>query len=307
MMARKHISLMVFVLTLAACASVKTGPYGPFETKHHEHGTYYLFGQSESKSLIIYLEGSGMNSVLGVKSGRHWKSVQFTYFVTNAYQDRFVVLVPEKLTMKPGCDYGTDSAIRSAYAVDNLVQSYVESIDHYLSTTHYDHVYLFGVSEGGLLLPAVYNQLAEKPEIDKIVIWGAGGLNQYECFKILADSPVWMPDGYRALCAQVEQERKNIDQNPDSIEKSYLGWPYRRWSSFFVYNPIEELALIDIPVFFVQGNVDWNSPVESVHRVQESLPNKPFTYRYIAEMGHFPDDESVIFSLLNEIAGWLQL
>lgn len=260
---------------------------------------------SKGQNLVIYLEGSGLYSVLGVKSGSIWTEYSFSRFVSRYFSDFATVVIPEKPFMKPGRQYHQDEKVLDAYTARNLVNHYARLIDEYLNTTEAKKVYLFGYSEGGLLAPAVYSSLKNRTRIDKIIIGSAGGMNQYDQFRTLADSYVKMPDEYREECRRIVEVRQKMRDYPDSLYHWYLGWPYKRWSSFFRFNSMGYYADINIPVLFFHGTADWSVPVESTRLVQKVYPDKDYTFWYINGMEHIPKNDKALNDLFARIHDWL--
>jgi esterase/lipase len=276
----------------------------------HEINVYnhliYTFNNNKYKALI-YIDGSGLNSVLGVKNTDKWTSVNFSYFIANNLNSDFTLVIPEKLNFKKGIDYTNNSEVLLKYTVENLVESYSSKIDYYIENNkNVNEIYLLGISEGGLLVPKILNTIKNKSKIKKMVIWGAGGYSQKECFKILAKSAIQMPETYRNECKKISEVEKDIEQNPKAIDKYYLGWPYSRWSSFFKYQPIDEYVGIDIPVLFIQGLKDYNSPFESVKYIEEEYRNKNYEYAYYRDMGHIPEKKEDIARIIQSIYSWIK-
>ncbi len=115
-----------------------------------------------------------------------------------------------------------------------------------------------------------------------------------------------MPTGYRNECAKIDTIIDEVSSDPYSITKYYLGWPYNRWNSFFSYQPFNEFNTINIPILFVQGKYDYSSPIESVVFIQDNYANKQYKYMYY-NMGHIPDNDKGIESILNDISIWIDM
>lgn len=298
-------AVILSILLLGSCATTKS-VYSNLKIEEYDKTHLYQVG-ANSKDLLIYLEGSGTASVLGEKQNGKWISVNFGYFISKYFGPTYRIAIPEKLFIGIGENHSTDSAFLKKYTVDNLVKSYCKSIDAYLAKhSEYENVYIIGASEGGLLLPKVYAELNQRERIKKAIVIGAGGLDQYECFRILAKSSIEMPEKYRNECKKVDEIVNEINTDPESIEKQYMGWPYLRWNSFFKYRPYEYYSAIKIPVLFYQGRLDWSSPIESVEYLQKNILNTNFEYRYIDTMGHIPafDDEEMK-QFIKELNDWL--
>jgi len=265
----------------------------------------YTFNGNQKK-LLIFIEGSGLNSVLGVKKNNRWESVQFGYFLANNPDNEFTLAIPEKLDFEAGKDYKNDKNALKQYTVDNLSDSHARKIDRYIDATSFDAIYLLGASEGGLLAPKIVNALRNKSKIRKMIVWGAGGYSQEECFRILALSKIPMPESYRKECERIDEIKKEIASHPDSIDTYYLGWPYARWSSFFDYRPIDEYLTINIPILFIQGLEDYNSPYESVKYVEATIHNEKYEYNYYEHMGHVLNDTEKTAEIIRSLYLWLK-
>jgi len=305
---KKTISLCIvfFIISviLTSCQTISKNPYPKILVKVFNNRNLYLLC-SDKSDLMIFIDGSGMNSVLGVKDGDTWKSVEFSYFVINTYMNEYDIAIPEKLNFTLGENCVNNEQKLKNYTVDGLVTAYTQTIDGYLNTKKYNKIILFGVSEGGLLLPKIYNNLENKANITKLVVWGAGGYSQYDTFKILANSTVQMPKEYKAECSRIDEVDGDIKKNPYSMNKFYFGWPYNRWSSFFNYEPIKEYESINVPILFIQGLYDYSSPVESVKYIQEKYSDKHYKYLFY-KMGHTPDTFNDIKKILSDISLWIK-
>lgn len=293
--------IVSFILT--SCQTMSIKPYSNLETQIINGSNLYLTS-SDKADLLIFINGSGMNSVLGEKKGDKWTYFEFPYFIIKVYRNLYDIAIPEKLDFSLGENYENDRLRLSNYTVDGLVTTYTQTINEYLNKNNYKSVILFGISEGGLLLPKIYNALNNKECINKMIIWGAGGYSQAECFRVLANSVTPMPLGYRTECAKIDQVVNEVYNDPYSMTKYYLGWPYNRWNSFFRYQPIKEYSSINIPILFVQGKYDYSNPIESVTIVQENYKNKQYKYMFY-DMGHVPDNDKEIESILIDISTWI--
>jgi pimeloyl-ACP methyl ester carboxylesterase len=300
--------LCIAVACLISCANIpKNGFDGLVAHRINGNGVYEIPSEG-SKRLLIYIEGSGTTSVLGEIKNEKWVSVNFGYFVVKQLSPSYTVIIPEKLGIGIGENHWNDPKFLRKYTVDNLVSGYARSIDGYLDAHRdYESVFVIAGSEGGLLFPKILSELNNKDRIRKAVVIGAGGLSQFECFKILARSSVEMPEKYREECGKIEEVYSDVQRNRDSLDMVYLGWPYARWSSFLDYRPFDYYASVDIPVLFYQGVEDWSSPVESVEYIQKNLRNEEFEYAYIEGMGHVPDlsDESSVSEYFSVVRRWL--
>jgi esterase/lipase len=307
----KRVFLFVgfFSAILFSCKTVPEifkNPYPDMTTLQYRNSNAYEFKNNQSNKLFIYIDGSGLTSVLGVKQNETWKNLRLAYFIARELRNEYTVFIPEKFNMEAGSDYSNNREKLANYTMENLLNCYLESINMYLSESDYQNIVIFGVSEGAHMLPYIYNNMAAKDQVDCMVSTACGGLSQYEQFKILANSSVNMPDSTRALFQDVDNEMKKINADPYSLDKTYYGWPYNFWSSFINVRPFEEYKVIDIPIYFIHGELDINTAVESTKYIEEHLPEKPFEYLYYENMGHGPKDEKEIVVVINDIKKWIE-
>lgn len=209
--------------------------------------------------------------------------------------------------MTVGGDHQNDEDMLHRYTFDDRVESAVKVIDTFLDKTVYDTVYIFGVSEGGVILPRVYQRLESKARVAKLIISGSGGLSQAEEFEILqhyADLPDPLRQGYEQLGSVIEE----IRADPDSIEKEYFGHTFKRWSSFLDYRPLDDLMEIDIPILLIHGTEDVNSPVETAQALAEEFNAQGktnLTYHEYEGMGHGPSNKEEQDEMYAALREWL--
>lgn len=71
---------IVIGVILTSCQTMSIKPYSNLETKTYNGRNLYL-SRSDKADLLVFINGSGMNSVLGEKKGNIWTSVEFPYFI----------------------------------------------------------------------------------------------------------------------------------------------------------------------------------------------------------------------------------
>jgi pimeloyl-ACP methyl ester carboxylesterase len=296
---------VAFGVLLTSCATA----YGSFEIAGGNQDPAYVLGNPASERLIIYLDGSGKHSTLGTRQDGRWRSVGAAYLMQSYFGKDYALLVPERLGLAAGQDISGDPERMSAYTAENLIQSYAAAIDGYLDGHEYRSVCLIGFSEGGLVLPGVYGRLRHQSAIGQAVVWGSGGMSQLDCFRTLAGAggALAMPGDYRTELGRVDAIAADLQASGPGADagKSWLGWPYSRWRSFFAYRPLDGYRAMSIPVLFIQGRQDWSTPWQSVALVERELPEKPFSYRYQETMGHSPSSNAEWNQRLAEMKEWM--
>ncbi|MGH1422958.1 MAG: prolyl oligopeptidase family serine peptidase [Hyphomonas sp.] len=111
---------------------------------------------------------------------------------------------------------------------------------------------IIGVSEGGTLAAAL---AAENPEIENLVIIGAGGMTFRTELEILAER--------RGNIEQLQRGFAAIEKDPSSTTKTFWGHPHAYWSSMLDINPMEYFAVTTQKVFIFAGALDESVPSES--------------------------------------------
>src|SRR5690606_14410198 len=172
--------------------------------------------------LLIYSDASAYSSGLGPKEKRRSQTGTIACELQNRPLPRSDRLVPEKRNIKPGQNYEHDIDILRDHTLDQRVQTAKTAITDYLAGNPYQRVLLVGHSEGGCLLPRLYLSLKENFTISGLALLSAGGLSQYEMFRILKDKDLPMPAEYKVRVSRIEEAAKDIKENPDSITKGYL-------------------------------------------------------------------------------------
>jgi pimeloyl-ACP methyl ester carboxylesterase len=300
----KLFMITIMVVLLQACATTynRVDPYPNMEIRAFNYSNAYEFKNHDSKKLLIILEGSSWNSVLGNRKNNTWRDVGMASQMVQVLQDRYTIFVPERFSREPGLNYFDDLDDRAQYTFDNVLSCYRESITEYLSQNEYESIVMLGSSEGAFILPVLYHQI-DNTNISLLVSVAGGGLSPREIYPILAISDI-TPISWKKLYNQVIQ-RYQSKPYPDSLEIGFMGLPFRYWSSMVDIRPIDYYEYIDIPVLFVQGAKDYRIPKESTQYIEQNLPGKPFDYIYYPKMGHGPSGYKDTVILREDIANWI--
>jgi hypothetical protein len=119
-----------------------------------------------------------------------------------------------------------------------------------------------GFSEGGRIATKL---AAENKKITHLVSAISGGLNQF--YSSIINSRI------DALTGKVTHQEaqtiidslfavyQNIYNDPNNTEKWYYGHPYKRWGSYCTDIPLVHLVKLDIPILFLNGSTDRNTPI----------------------------------------------
>jgi predicted esterase len=280
--------LMLFtcslLLLICSCS------YGNFTTCTLSQGnnscSYYLFERNDNspnENLVVYLEGSTMHSALGIKGSiLPWKSYSAAYVFQKILSDEFDLMVPERMNMETGRDYSDDTLRLREYTLKNRVNASANIIDAIIGVNRYKNIFIIGYSEGGLILPKVYNQLKNKTPVKKLICISAGGYSYYQLIKTTLTER-GLPDSY------VDSTIAEMIKDPGSVTRFAFGHPYNKWRDFLYYDPMEEYKKVDIPILVIHGDSDTNASVKSSRFLKnkfDEMGKKNLTYIEIKNADH---------------------
>lgn len=305
-------ALIIAALLIAGCGN--PDPYDNITTTRFEDGdsftNCYLIptGSKARSKLLIVISGSSYVSVLGKleDDGWAWKGDPWVFLGNELFNRSYDILVPERTNVEPGSDHAGDPRVLATYTVETRCRTMARAIDTFLASPEsspYDEVYLFGQSQGGGLVPRIYDELSEKTRIKKIVITSAClGLSMYDRFLGLRDADNTPPADVK-LYRELEEVYERVQSNPGSIDDLWWDDPYKMWHSFFDYLPLPYLRKIDIPILLVHGRDDTTSLIDcSRIAVNEftKLGKTNLTYLEL-DGGHFCWVDN-----LEALASWLE-
>ncbi len=148
-----------------------------------------------------------------------------------------------------------------------------------------------GISEGGQLVPKLAHECSS---ITQLVALASTGLNQFYSSiinrRMDADAGrITHQEAQEAIDGLFETYKK-IYADPESTEKWYYGHPYKRWGSFCNDIPLNHLVELDIPILYVKGTADRNSPaLQSDYIMLEfiRLGKTNLTYKTLPGVDHW--------------------
>jgi pimeloyl-ACP methyl ester carboxylesterase len=117
-----------------------------------------------------------------------------------------------------------------------------------------------GHSEGGIVAARV---AAERPEVTHVASLSGGGPTQLFDFVSNAarPRPDDKPGDAERRAQSIYDAWADVRKDPESITRSWLGHPYRRWSSFLERSVAEELLRAKAHVYVAAGTRDAVIPV----------------------------------------------
>lgn len=258
-----------------------------------------------NNKLIIYINGSELNCAIGINQQNQKYFINLLNILDQYCSYDFDMLIPDKINITQSQDHSYDSNVISHYTVNERVQSAVTVIDYFLENNNYQDVILLGASDGGMILPSIYNKVKNKEKVSKLIVMAGGGLSQYEEFKILRSNHS-LPNGYKSELLRLDNMINEIKKDPDSLTQQYLGWPFKRWSSFMFYRPIDEYIKIDVPILVIHGEKDISTPVESSREIQHEFSKLgKSNLTYIEYKGWDHQLSTHMKVILKDISNWI--
>jgi predicted esterase len=234
-------------------------------------------GQEDKATPILLISGSGCRP--------------FGQRIPSFFQ-RYPAPVDVYFLEKTGIAKGDDGtrcspAYRHADRLERRVEDALAFIgaEPRLKTLAARRLAILGFSEGGMVAPIVATRSAK---IGWLATAGSGGLPQSEEFLIFQARGA-APYATLFTREQLLQTFAAIKADPDSIDKEFLGNPYRYWSSRLFVDPLSSYARLDIPVVAAMGENDDSVPIESGRRLGAyfaTRPDKPFTFVEYPRAGH---------------------
>ncbi len=166
---------------------------------------------------------------------------------------------------------------------------------------------LLGFSEGGAVAPIV---ALRSPKIGWLATGGSGGLPQSQSFLLFADRgvPPYASPFSREIFLKTFEA---IKADPQSLNKTFFGHPYRYWSSHLFHDPLTTYAQLDIPMVAAMGEKDDSEAIESGRALRDYFsahPEKQFTFIEYPNAGHSlqAPDKANLQDFVAGLAAWFK-
>lgn len=238
-------------------------PYDKYELKKDKDTIIFYLSVTSHKEnlpLIVYVQGSGMNSLFENRNGKIVStSGHRTWFIVG--QEKYRVLVVEK----PGVKYlqkGESESFDHKFSLESWSSTIMNAIDYVIQNEKIDKdkILLAGHSEGGIVASKVANLMKDK--ISNVAILAGEGPSQlYSLYKFADDGTFFntkehnMPTSEQRI-SYLKEQLNNILSEPNNTEKKFFGFTYLRWSSMLKTSVIEELLDYNGKILLLQGTSD---------------------------------------------------
>lgn len=221
---------------------------------------------TEAVPLVVFVQGSGAGSHF-IEVGDKIGTTSGFPHIHDALRGRGRVMVVEKPGVEvfsqpaqPGSAEGASDSFKREHTLDRWAEAVRASINAALELPGIDHTRLLvmGHSEGGLVACRV---AALEPRVTHVAVLAGGGPSQLfdfthmarhgGMFDMVSSSPdervKWINDAWAGVL-----------DDPESADKMWFGHPHRRWTTFCVTSPVEQLLKCDpkLRVYIAQGTAD---------------------------------------------------
>ena len=169
----------------------------------------------------------------------------------------------------------------------------IEKLSEQISNSQ-NKVIALGISEGGQLVPRLAHECSH---ITHLVGLSTSGLNQFYSSiinrRMDANAGRISHQEAQEAIDELFETYKKVYADPESTEKWYYGHPYKRWGSFCNDIPVDHLVELDIPILYVKGTADRNSPaLHSDYLMLEFIRHGKtnLTYKTLSGVDHWMNE-----------------
>ncbi len=176
-----------------------------------------------------------------------------------------------------------------------------------------DQIYVLGHSLGGYLLPRIYD---EELNIAGL-IYMAASADPLEDLIVMQVNYLANLDGSVSseeqaqidAVAQIRDSVQSDDLTKDTDASTLMGVPSSYWLDLRDYDPVEMAAKIEIPMLFLQGERDYQVPVNQLEQYRERLGGKA-VYKIYPGLNHLmifgegepnPEEYSVLGKVSDDV------
>ncbi|HGY54798.1 MAG TPA: hypothetical protein ENK44_03765 [Caldithrix abyssi] len=236
---RIFISFLFFYLFfIVGCKSHVSLNLKKFTVKNKLHHVDYFIGYPSELSyekIVLLISGTGRFSA----SQDFGKGSEASLY-------GFSVVYPEKSFIQDSTEYFKhDNRKQRMYELKTVIDDLIKKGTK--------KILILSESEGTMLAPEIAKLYQDKicglislggsifPFKDDILFASENRIGQFE--KLLPKN-------------NVENIFREIENQPDNVEKEFMGHSYRFWNSYLEYNPIDDLKLLTCPILYVNGEYD---------------------------------------------------
>lgn len=246
----------------------------------HENDTihYHTFSKTNIDSVenvLLFIQGSGAFPLFQVKreDERLWISSSVP-FNTRDFPENYLFVVISKKGI-PFCfpldkDYSAPPEYYENETLDYRTKQadlVIQDLILRRKERTYKKIIALGHSEGSDVIAKLGTT---NKDISHFGFWSGSGNSQWYDFPLfirqqINRGEISEEEGMKQMDALFDQYR-DIVNNKDNIEKSWLENSYKRWY-YFSEPPVNNLLKIDKPIFVAMGTADKSVPIESIYLI----------------------------------------
>jgi dipeptidyl aminopeptidase/acylaminoacyl peptidase len=297
-------------------------PYQRYTVKdvHDRTITFYVSRppkDSEGKSLpvVLFVGGSGCQSAF-TKRGEQIGGGLQNLFLKQVNGSARVVVVEKPgvkfcdMPPRPGSAQGGSEEFFREHTLERWSDANVAALKATWKLEGVDgsRTLAVGHSEGGIIAAAV---AAKAPEVTHVASLAGGGPTQL--FDLMEFRKKPLPDDKpgdaEARANAMLVEWKKIQADPDSTSKSWMGHPYRRWSTFLKSSTVAELKKSKARIYLAQGSDDTATHPKSydIAITELKTQGRDVTGEYIIGGDHgfrLPDNPNGFTQVIDRVLHW---
>ena len=248
----KNLFLSVTIIAFSLSASAGEAAHGieAFQFKDGGEAIYYSIQPDHAETIetvVFFYGGSGCVS---------WKKYLPTFANEMGIKAKYLALNKRHVG-----DAGSSlDQCGVSFHEQNNPRQWMSDYMEFISTTLKQmparprNVVLVGISEGGMVAARVARA---RNDITHLIVIGDGGWSMRDNLGVLMGPEV------------VSRGWSEIASDPNSIEKSWLGNPFRYWFDVLDYSPMGDYLALEIPVIIAMGERDRSIPSASALDVQK--------------------------------------
>lgn len=227
-------------------------------------------GLSGRKPLLVWLEGSGAQSHFMTVGDKIGYGI-FGLIAQRAGGDFHVAAIEKRgvsfgESQRPGSGEGASAEYAKHATLADRAADLRLLLDVLLSQPAVDasRVVLLGHSEGADVAAAA---AAEDPRVTHVAFLSGGGAAQFFDLFVLRRAGMKQagasPEQIEQSITELEQNMRDILDQPDSEQRHFMGHAYKRWATFATQPAAENLARCKAKILIGHGSEDTSVPIES--------------------------------------------
>lgn len=246
---------LFFLLFIVGCKSHISLNLNKFTVINKPHHVDYFIGYPSELSfekIVLFIGGTG-----------RFPASQDFGKGSEASLYGFSVVYPEKSYIQDSTEYFKhDNRKQRMYELKTVVDDLIKKGTK--------KILILSESEGTMLAPEIAKIYQDKvcglislggsifPFKDDILFASENRIGQFE--KLPSKN-------------NIENIFLKIENQPDNVEKEFMGHSYKFWNSYLEYNPIDDLKLLTCPILYVNGEYDELDIMKQKRKIDDMREN----------------------------------